>query len=146
MKILKILLIFFSGNVEFGHNGLSYSDSLYRNSKRVEILNTGCQLAPEKISDLDFSSLNEIHFNTTHRLGIDRSFMGRNSRELKDQGKQLEKFQLVDLFRIKQEMIINKLFSPTISRDDAVCQLRPVAYGANQRCLRSWPIRNLASL
>ena len=52
--------------------------------------------------------------------------MGRNSRELKDQGKQLEKFQLVDLFRIKQEMIINKFFSPTISTgsDDAVCQLR----------------------
>ena len=70
--------------------------------------------------------MNEIHFNTTHRLGIDRSFMGRNSRELKDQGKQLEKFQLVDLFRIKQEMIINKFFSPTISTgsDDAVYQLR----------------------
>ena len=101
------ILIFYSGNVEFGHNGLSYSDSLYRNSKRVEILNTGCQLAPEKISDLDFSSLNELHFNATRRLGIDRSFMGRSPRELQDQGKQLEKFQLVDLFRIKQEMIIN---------------------------------------
>ena len=101
------ILIFYLGNVEFGHNGLSYSDSLYRNSKRVEILNTGCQLAPEKISDLDFSSLNELHFNATRRLGIDRSFMGRSPRELQDQGKQLEKFQLVDLFRIKQEMIIN---------------------------------------
>jgi len=93
-------------NVEFGHNGLSYSDSLYRNSKRVEILNTGCQLAPEKISDLDFSSLNELHFNATRRLGIDRSFMGRSPRELQDQGKQLEKFQLVDLFRIKQKNIL----------------------------------------
>ena len=103
------ILIFNLGNVEFGHNGLSYSDSLYRNSKRVEILNTGCQLAPEKISDLDFSSLNELHFNATRRLGIDRSFMGRSPRELQDQGKQLEKFQLVDLFRIKQEMIINHL-------------------------------------
>ena len=92
--------------MEFGHNGLSYADSLYRNSKRVEILNTGCQLNPERISDLNFSSLNEIHFNTTHRLGIDRSFMGRSPRELRDKGKQLEKFQLVDLFRIQQEMII----------------------------------------
>ena len=106
-EIFFHILISYLGNVEFGHNGLSYSDSLYRNSKRVEILNTGCQLAPEKISDLDFSSLNELHFNATRRLGIDRSFMGRSPRELQDQGKQLEKFQLVDLFRIKQEMIIN---------------------------------------
>ena len=104
------ILTSYLGNVEFGHNGLSYSDSLYRNSKRVEILNTGCQLAPEKISDLDFSSLNELHFNATRRLGIDRSFMGRSPRELEDQGKQLEKFQLVDLFRIKQEMIINNFY------------------------------------
>ena len=67
--------------------------------------------------------------------------MGRNSRELKDQGKQLEKFQLVDLFRIKQEMIINKLFSPTISRDVAVGQLR-----SQSETLNPWPISNLASL
>ena len=83
---------------------VNFAESFARNEERVAVLNSGCRLDRDKIKELDFSTLAQLQFNTTNKLDLDEKFIFKENRA-QIRKEQLHKFQLVDLFRMKQEWL-----------------------------------------
>lgn len=86
-----------------------YRHLLARNNRRVEILDTACQLNKTAVSELSFTDLKRVQHATINGLRLDEELvtMGTSIEDEQHLEKEtLAKFQLVDLFRIEQNKIM----------------------------------------
>jgi len=86
-----------------GSRHLGFGETLERNEGRVAVLKSGCRLDDDKLKDLDFPTLHKIQYNTTNSLDIDHTFLNNVDNNFPNDKNSLNKFQLVDLFRLEKE-------------------------------------------
>jgi len=89
-----------------GSRHLGFGETLERNEGRVAVLKSGCRLDDDKLKDLDFPTLHKIQYNTTNSLDIDHTFLNNVDNNFPNDKNSLNKFQLVDLFRLEKNHIM----------------------------------------